>query len=151
LKIPLKVTPEQYEEAGSKFIVIPSDGVPKAGDSIALPIEIVDVADDTPGVSVKFVVKVEGEGENAGKSDKLSAGIQANAIFKVKDTVKALGIPGAVQIDPKTKKVSLETDELIGKKGTGIWVRTLTNQNNLIAKLDSIVAPKTGTASELGV
>jgi len=141
-KIGLPVSEKEYKEAGSKFITIPAGANSKeqVGDTIALDIECGMPNWDTPGVSIKFPVKVtEKDSVDYGKADKISCGVSSTAIWKLKDTVRGLGLESAVTF--KNGKPELDADAFVGTKARGIWVRVKSNTDPpfMFAKLQSIV------------
>jgi len=150
-KIQLPISEKEYKEAGSKFIAIPpnANGKEEVGDTIALDIECGMPDWDTPGVSIKFPVKVtEKDSVDYGKSDKISCGVSSNAVWKLKDTARGFGLEKAVSFN--AGKPELDADAFVGVKARGIWVRVESNTDPpfLFAKLQSIV-PAGSTTEEL--
>jgi hypothetical protein len=148
-KITLPSSEQEYKEAGSKFITIPpnADGKENEGDTIVLDLECGMLDWDTPGVSVKFPVKVTQKGSvDLGKSDKISCGVAVNALWKLKETVTAFGHEDAVSFEDG--KPVIDGDKLVGAKARGIWTRVISNTDPpfLFAKLQSIIP--TGSEAE---
>jgi hypothetical protein len=118
----LDVSKEEFETSGSKFITFdPND---KVGTRYYKEVEL-DVPDwDTVGVSIKFPVRIVGpEGDpDIGKEDKLSCGVSPRAIWKLKETLKAVNVPltyrkGADGIEHPT----FDSDAVAGKRAIGCW------------------------------
>lgn len=145
-KITLNISEKEYKEAGSKFITIPPDatGKEKPGDTIALLVECGLPDWDTPGVSVKFPVKVIQKGSiDEGKTDKLSCGVSANAVWKLKDVAAGFGKENAVTFE--NGKPTIDAEAFVGAQAKGIWQRLLSNPEEtgkpaaLYTKLMSII------------
>lgn len=124
-EIVLEMSQEEFEKAGSKFITF--DKSDPVGKLYYKDVEM-DMPDwDTPGVSLKFPVRIIGpEGDpDIGKEDKMSPGVAPNAVWKLKDTLKALGVnlefrKGA---DKKQHPV-FNSEEVAGKQAVGCWEMT---------------------------
>lgn len=121
-ELTLPVSEEEFEKAGSKFISFsPNDPL---GKLYAKQIEM-DVPDwDTPGVSIKFPVRIIGpEGDpDIGKEDKLSCGVSPDAIWKLKDVLNALGVSLEMREGADEKKHPVfDTDAVAGKQAVGCW------------------------------
>lgn len=119
-EIVLPVTEEEYEKAGSKFISF--DPSAPVGTLVYREIEM-DMPDwDTPGQSLKFPVRVTQEGEDFGKEDKLSAGVGATAMWKLKDILKALDVELEMRVGADKKKHPVfDTMVVAGKQAVGCW------------------------------
>jgi len=119
-EIVLDVTQDEYEKAGSKFITFnPSDPV---GKLYFKEIEL-DVPDwDNVGISLKFPIRITEKGPDEGKEDKMSCGVGKEAIWKLKDTLKELGVKLEMRkgADKQTHPV-FDSDEVAGKKAVGCW------------------------------
>ena len=103
---------EEYELAGSKFIVIPP------GKSEAyLAVELGVQSWDTPGHSIALEVTVTEQGENFGKIDKISYGVRANAIWKGKDIYRALDM----EMPSVDGTMAPGPTDLAGKAAVGLW------------------------------
>ena len=125
-EIVLDMNEEELEKAGSKFITIPA-----GKKEVSRKIEItMDAGWDTPGKSVKFPIVVIEEGVDLAKTDKLSAGIGKEAVFKIKDCCVALGVNyhqfyTKVETGDGSKKISFNLNKfvaaVVGKQAYGIW------------------------------
>lgn len=126
-KISLPISEKEFKEAGSKFIAIPPDstGKEQAGDSISLLIECGLPDWDTPGVSMKFPVKVIEKGPNEGKADKISCGVSPTAVWKLKEVAAGFGKSDAVTFE--SGKPVIDTDAFVGAQAKGIWTRLLSD------------------------
>ena len=136
-KISVKgVSEKDYNQAGSKFITLPT---PEVGAAATLAIECGMPDWDTPGQSIKFPVKVIQEGVDQGKEDKISCGIKKDAIWKLKEVVAGFGKPDAVSFD-EDGVLQLDADVFPGIKAYGIWIGTKSNTDPpfIFAKLQSI-------------
>ena len=101
------VTKEEYAKAGSKFakegMHLSECGMPEW---------------DTPGVSIKFPFTIIEEGEDNSKESKISCGVGKDALWKLKETLTALGVPikvgegGRVAVDPMA---------CVGKQFLSVW------------------------------
>jgi len=143
-KIQLPISEKEYKEAGSKFVTIPA-----GDDSVTLAVECGMPDWDTPGVSIKFPVKVIDKGIDAGKSDKISCGVSRDAVWKLKEVAAGFGHPEAVTF--VDGKVELDADAFVGTKAAGIWNKTKSNTDPpfYFAKLNSIQLPGTTTETLL--
>lgn len=135
MELTLDVTQESFEKAGSKFITFaPADAI---GTQYFKEVEL-GVADwDNPGISIKFPITIIGpEGDpDIGKQDKLSAGVAENALWKLKEILKALGIPITYKVGiDKKKHPVFETDDVAGKKAVGCWELQLGSKGGDAAK-----------------
>jgi len=79
----LPVTEEEYESAGSKFVTFPPGS--EVGASLFLHAELGMPDWDTPGKSLKFPVTITEMGPDNGKEDKISTGVDAKSIWKMKE------------------------------------------------------------------
>ena len=127
-QIILPITEKEYNEAGSKFINIPagSSGKPAVGDTIALEVECGLPDWDTPGRSIKFPITVIQKGSiDAGKTDKISCGVGADGVWKLKETARGFGKESAVTFE--NGKPNLDSDAFVGAKAKGIWERQMSD------------------------
>lgn len=114
------VEQDEYEASGSKFITF--DSSDPVGKTYKKPVEIGVVDWDTPGVSMKFPVTIIGNDIDAGKTDKLSAGVGTNAVWKLKDTLKAIGAPVEMKQGAGGKMFPVfKSEDCEGKKAMGVW------------------------------
>ena len=116
----IPVTEEEFEKAGSKFITFsPDDPV---GKLYHKNIEL-DMPDwDTPGQSIKFPVRINDEGPDFGKEDKISAGVGSDAVWKLKDILKAVDVPVEMRTGAdKKKRPVFESEAVGGKQAVGVW------------------------------
>lgn len=104
-KIKLPVTGQEYEDAGSKFAEV--------GEH---PSEVTACGWDTPGKSVKFEFRIT-DGPDAGKTGKLSAGIDAKSVWKFKEVAIALGMEVTISDDG----VEFDPDECLGVQFLSVW------------------------------
>lgn len=139
------VTEDEYEKAGSKFIVM----LPGETEAF-LDIEIGMLDWDTPGTSMKVPVTVVEEGPNQGKTDKLSFGVRSEGIWKGKEIYRAI-----TGTDPPMKQGSdsknhpvIDPMVLVGKPAVGFWQKQKgkkggdpTAEDVTYPKLVSILAP----------
>lgn len=116
----LDTTQEDFEKSTSKFITFDPSASP--GTLYFKPVEMGMPDWDTAGVSLKFPVTVTEKGDDEGKEDKISAGVAANAVWKLKDILKALGVPVEMKkgADGKTHP-AFKSDDVAGKKAVGCW------------------------------
>jgi hypothetical protein len=114
------VNKEEYDKAGSKFIVFSPDD--EVGKLYYKDIEM-DMPDwETPGQSYKFPVRITEEGMDFGKEDKIVGGATATGIWKTKDIVKAVTGSDMPMTGPKGKeRATLVTEEIAGKPAVGVW------------------------------
>lgn len=121
-EIVLGVTEEEFEKAGSKFITFNPDD--RVGKLYFKEIEL-DVPDwDTPGVSLKFPIRITGpEGDpDIGKEDKMSCGVSLDAIWKLKEALKSLGVALEMREGADKKRHPVfDSDEVAGKRAVGCW------------------------------
>ena len=111
----LPVSKKEYDEADSKFITFPPNAA--VGDVQFRNVELGMVDWDTPGRSIKFPVTVIEEGADEGKKDKISAGVKADGVWKLKEILKTFGI----EVKYVNGKPVFNTDELTGKQCVGAW------------------------------
>lgn len=118
----LDVSQEEFEKAGSKFITFNSDD--PVGKLYYKEIEM-DVPDwDTAGISMKFPVRVIGpeSDPDIGKEDKISCGVSKEAVWKLKDILKALGVSYTIKKGADGKaRPAFNSDDVAGKKAVGQW------------------------------
>jgi len=126
-KIQLPISEKEYKDAGSKFITIPAgpSGKQEVGDTVALLIECGLPDWDTPGRSIKFPVKVIQKGIDAGKADKISCGVGADGVWKLKEVANGFGKADAVTFE--NGKPNLDADAFVGAKAKGIWERQMSD------------------------
>lgn len=115
MELILPVTAKEYESAGSKFVVFPANA--QVGDVQYRDVEIGAVDWGTPGESIKFPVTITEEGADEGKIDKLTCGVKSQAVWKLKETLRELG----VEVKIVNGKPRFDTDELTGMTAIGIW------------------------------
>lgn len=115
-----KVSEEEFDKAGSKFITFPPDA--KVGDMQFRAVTL-DMPDwDTPGQSIKFPVKVTEEGPDLNKEDKISCGVQSTGIWKLKQVLGNIDVEvKMVTGADKKKHPSFDRMALVGKSATGVW------------------------------
>lgn len=101
---------EEYEAAGSKFA---QEGVHLS--EMGMP------SWDTPGKSIAFPFTIIEEGEDAGKESKISAGVSKDAVWKLKEILKAVGVSHSVI----NGKVTFDGMECVGKKFGSVWIKQL--------------------------
>jgi len=105
----LDVTPEEMEKAGSKFanpgLHLSEMGMPEW---------------ETPGQSIRFPFTIVEEGPDNGKESKLVAGISPSAIWKLKEILKAVGVPYKKTADGK---VAFNHMEMVGKQFMSLWTK----------------------------
>jgi len=105
----LDVSPEDMEKAGSKFAApglhLSEMGMPEW---------------ETPGQSIRFPFTIIEEGTDNGKESKLVAGISPSALWKLKEILKAVGVPYK-----KTAggKVAFNHMEMVGKQFMSLWTK----------------------------
>ena len=117
----MPVTEEEYQKAGSKFIIFPPGA--KTGDNEFRDIEIGMVDWDTPGSSMKVPVTVSEEGPDQLKEDKVSFGVDAKGIWKGRELYKAITreeMPMKPGSDGKNHPV-IDPMLLAGKPAVGHW------------------------------
>lgn len=118
----LPVDEKEYEEAGSKFITC---SVPLTADNVGHTeyrnISLGAVEEKQAGVSVVFKGTIA-DGIDEGKAAELSAGIQANAIWKLKELLKVAGVPVKWIGTGAAKKPSFDPTATVGKKVIGVFV-----------------------------
>lgn len=106
-ELQLPVSPEEYEVAGSKFVSQPG----------AYKSKITEMPDwDTPGVSIKFPFTIT-EGVEEGKRNKLSCGVRADAVWKLKEMLAAIGVP----VEVKDGKPTFNPMACIEKEFLSVW------------------------------
>ena len=101
----IPMTQEEYEAAGSKF-----------ADEGTHPSEMGLPYWDTPGRSIAFPFTIT-EGKDAGKENKISAGIGPTAVWKLKEVLYAVGVP----ITFPNGKPKFNGAECVGKKFLSVW------------------------------
>ncbi len=84
----LPVTEEEYQSAGSKFVVFPPGS--KVGDNQYRDVEMGMPDWDTPGQSIKFPVSITEEGPDKGKEDKISTGVGKSGVWKLKEVYRSV-------------------------------------------------------------
>ena len=82
------VTEEEYEIAGSRFVTFPPGS--QIGASLFLDAECGMPDWDTPGQSIKFPVIITEWGPDKGKEDKVSTGVDAKSLWKLKEVHEAI-------------------------------------------------------------
>ena len=87
----LPVSREEWESAGSKFIMMTPQE--KALKGAYRRIKVSNVDWDNPGTSLKYEFEIVEAGPDKGKMDKISAGVSKAAAWKVKEINGSLGIP----------------------------------------------------------
>lgn len=120
-KFVLDVTQEEFEKAGGKWITFNQNDPP--GKLYFHEIEL-DMPDwDNVGVSLKFPVRIVGKDDiDAGKEDKLSAGVSPAAVWKLKDIMKELDVALVMQKGADGKKHPVfNSDDVAGKQAVGCW------------------------------
>ena len=115
MELTIPVTAKEFESAGSKFITFPANA--KVGDVQYRDVEVGQVDWDMPGHSIKFPVTVIEVGADEGKKDKISCGVKPEAVWKLKETLRELG----VEVKIVNGKPKFETDELTGMAVVGVW------------------------------
>jgi len=105
----LPMSPEEYEAAGSKFA--------KPG---AHPSEMGLPTWDTPGISIAFPFTIIA-GPDAGVEGKLSCGIKPTAVWKLKEVLKAIGVP----VEMVNGKPKFDGALCVGKKFLSVWAMEL--------------------------
>jgi len=105
----LDVTPEDMERAGSKFALpglhLSEMGMPEW---------------ETPGQSIRFPFTIIEEGTDNGKESKLVAGISKEALWKLKEILKAVDVPYK---KTDNGKVSFNHMEVVGKQFMSLWTK----------------------------
>lgn len=120
----IPVTEEEYLSAGSKWVVFPPGA--KAGDSLFLNVECGMPDWDTPNQSMKFPIVITEEGINNGKEDKISTGVAANSVWKLRELSKAVlqrELSMTASSDGKSRPV-IKPMEWVGKPAIGHWQLT---------------------------
>lgn len=133
------VSEEEYDTMADKYISIAPGptGENKEGDTIVETVEL-GLADwKKPGVSLSVPVNVVSAGMNQGKTDFWYPGIGKDAMSVTKRALKIFGIEDKVLVK-KDGKIFINPTGFAGARGRARWVRSKTNNNNLIAKLDSL-------------
>lgn len=102
----LDVTEEEYEKAGSKFAEV--------GEHLS---EMGMPEWETPGLSIRFPFTIIEEGEDKGKESKLVAGVSKNALWKLKEVLKAIGVAVTV----KDGKPTFDSTSCVGKQFLTVW------------------------------
>lgn len=104
---PIPVSEEEYETAGSKFAAAGLHTV-----EMQMPMW------DTPGVSIAFpFVLIDENDPDEGKSNKVSSGVGANAVWKLKDILKALGVLVTMKVGKDGKKhPQFDANQVAGMK-----------------------------------
>ena len=115
MELTIPVTAKEFESAGSKFITFPANA--KVGDVQYRDVEVGQVDWDMPGHSIKFPVTVTEAGADEGKKDKISCGVKPEAVWKLKETLRELG----VEVKIVNGKPKFDTDELTGMAVVGVW------------------------------
>ena len=100
------ITEEEYEKAGSKFAAegmhLSECGMPEW---------------ETPGQSIRFPFTII-EGDDEGKESKIVAGVKKEALWKLKEMLKALGV--AITTN-KDGQVSFDPMDCAGKQFMSVW------------------------------
>ena len=107
---------EALEKSKSKYVTFPENAV--VGDVQVREVEVGLVDWDTPGQSIKIPVTVIEEGQDKGKSEKLSLGVLAKAAWKTDPALKALGLSRKT-INGKVTITGI--DDLVGQKRFGVF------------------------------
>jgi len=115
MELTIPVTAKEFESAGSKFITFPANA--KVGDVQYRDVEVGQVDWDTPGQSIKFPVTVIEAGPDEGKKEKISCGVKPEAVWKLKETLRELG----VEVKMVNGKPKFDTDDIVGAKAVGVW------------------------------
>lgn len=105
----IPMTQDEYEAAGSKFA---NEGTHVS--EMGLP------SWDTPGRSIAFPFTIV-EGVDAGKENKISAGVGPTAVWKLKEVLAAVGV--AVKI--VNGKPNFNGAECVGKKFLSVWTKEM--------------------------
>lgn len=126
-KFMLEISEQDYKEAGSKFVDtgITTYTENDIGKSFYFPIEMKDLDWDELNKSMKIDTVVT-EGVNKGHAEKISFGVDQKGIWKGKSLYKNISgkdMPMAQGKDGKLHPTP-DTDDIIGKKGVGVWVVT---------------------------
>ncbi len=115
MELTIPVSAKEYESAGSKFITFPANA--QVGDVQYRDVEVGQVDWDTPGQSIKFPVTVIEAGADEGKKEKISCGVKPEAVWKLKETLRELG----VEVKMVNGKPKFDTDDIVGAKAVGVW------------------------------
>ena len=120
----LPITEEEYEKAGSKFIVVPPGAQVGAIEYRGIEIGMLDW--DQPGKSMKVPVTVSEEGPDMGKEEKISFGVDIKGIWKGKEIYEAItGEPMPMREGTDGKKHPfIDPMALVGKSALGMWMMT---------------------------
>jgi len=139
----LDVTPEEFETAGSKFA--------RAGLRLA---ELGMPEWETPGKSIRFPFIIVEEGPDNMKDGKLVAGINKDAIFKLKQILDAASVPHTKTADGKT---TFDKSAVVGKQIKVMYIATVDERpaeeggkGTKYTKADSAYPPET-TDESLGI
>lgn len=134
LEFVLPITEEEFETSGSKWITFDPNAAEGTIELRNVEIGVVDW--DTPGVSLKYPVTII-DGIDKGKTDKLSAGVSKDAVWKIKEIHKALGVP----VQMKDGKPVIKPKEVSGKNAVGVWIIRIGTKGG-VAGADKTVYPK---------
>lgn len=104
-EIKLPVSEAEFNDAGSKFA--------QPGEHLS---ECTNVDWDTPGQSIKIEFEIVG-GDDSGIKNKISCGVGPDAIWKFKETLKALG----VEVTMVKGSPNFNTEDCIGKQFLSVW------------------------------
>lgn len=120
MEFTIPVEQDTFEKAGSKFISF--DPTAPIGTIIKLPVEMGMPDWDTPNVSIKFPVTIIGNGQDAGKTDKVAAGVGETGVWKLKEILAALECPLEMRqgTDGKNRPV-FKGEDVAGKNAMGVW------------------------------
>lgn len=132
LEFMLPVTEEEYETAGSKFIVfadkegnaIPSSQWPNLVGQVNYRKVECGMPDwDTPNKSIKFPVTIIEDGPDKNKADKVSTGVDTKSIWKLKEiNMAVLGEELEMKTGADKKKHPvLKPTKYVGKTAVGVW------------------------------
>jgi len=135
LEFVLPITEEEFDASGVGNWITFDPALP-AGTRVLRNVEVGVVDWDTAGVSLKYPVTIT-EGIDEGKTDKISAGVKKDAVWKVKEIHKALGVP----IEIRDGKPVIKPREVSGKKAVGIWVITKGTKGG-VAGAEPTIYPK---------
>lgn len=118
-KFIIDVPKEEYDKSGSKFITFSADD--PVGKKYYHQIEM-DMPDwDTPGVSLKFPVRIT-DGTDKDHEDKISCGVSVKAVWKLKEVLKALGVSvSSVKGQDGILHPVFDSNDVAGQKAVGCW------------------------------
>lgn len=144
-----EVSQEEYDQMQDKFVQIPpgASGVPAEGDSIYLTVEAGVAEWKKPGKSLTVPLTVTEDGMNKGKVVEWYPGVEKAAMGVTKKALKAFGIEAKV-LRNVNGKVQIAPMGFAGARARALFRREMTNNNNLIAKLDSTQFLPVGAQSQ---